>query len=92
MDTNHSSSFTSDRRGWHLDKGIPISTLLTIGTFMVSMIIWALNVEKRVELNTFILDTAIATQKEYIQQSKIQHKEDQEIIRDIRDKLARLDR
>ena len=92
MDTNQHHSFSQDRRGWHLDKGIPISTLITIGTFMVSMIIWALNVEKRVELNTYIMNSVVETQKEFIEQSKQQHKEDQVIIRDIRDKLARIDR
>lgn len=81
---------SEDRRGWHLDKGISISTLMTMGAYTLGLIVWGLTIEKRVDMNSYVIQQISEQQRELIQQQKKQHERDLDYMQRIHEELRRL--
>lgn len=74
---------TEDRRGWHIDRGVSVSTIITILITSLSVLIWALSVEKRVELTHYIVLEVANTQKEMINREVTQQEKYRDALRDL---------
>ena len=79
---------TEDRRGWHLDKGIPVSTIVTMLVLIVSILIWFLTLEKRVEINAMVIEEVKRDQEKLIEKTDKYHedylRELRQVSRDIK--------
>lgn len=87
---------TQDRRGWHIDKGISLATITSIVITFVTLIAWALSIEKRVELSEYIQKEMLHTRKDLLdQQAEKNTKHAQDIeslkksVRDIEEYMRR---
>lgn len=89
--TDH-TAFTTDRRGWHLDKGVSISTLLTMGAYTLAIIVWATTVEKHVSMNSYVNDRQDETIKEAVKEIKLQNEKYLENMERIYQKLDEINR
>lgn len=83
---------TEDRRGWHIDRGVSISTIITILITSVSILVWALSVEKRVELTHYIVVEVAQTQKEMITREVEQREKYSDGLRELRSDIRELKR
>jgi hypothetical protein len=83
---------TDDRRGWHIDKGISITTILSLIVALTSLMLWALSVEKRVELNQYILKEMAETQKGLVAREASRHERERDNLKEIMRQLRELKR
>lgn len=79
-----SQHITHDRRGWHIDKGISIATIISTLVMFVTLVGLYFNLEKRVSFNEYIIKELVSSRKELL----IEYRENQEkneiIIQEIR--------
>lgn len=77
MDTRHHVT-EPDRRGWHLDKTLSVSHLLTTVAIAGSIFIWASKMEQRI----LVLETRLDSTTQSVNATQADIKELASIIRD----------
>ncbi len=80
----------ADKRSWHLDKTISVGHLVSTVIIAVSVLSWAVTLDKRVEqnsLNIAHLKEQLAKDQRQVQELRLEIKQD---LRDINAKLDRL--
>lgn len=84
-----------DRRGWHVDKGIPLATILTVILTYTSLVAWVVqttsSLETRIHITEFIFKEYVEarkdTEKRYEREIENLRNELKDIRRDMRGKL-----
>ena len=79
-----------EQRGWHLDKTVSISHLLTTLLIVISAITWAMGVDKRISQTEITVKYLSGRQSESSQKVEDLRKEIKYHLRDISKKLDRL--
>lgn len=77
MDTRHHVT-EIDRRGWHLDKTVSISHLLTTITIAGSVFIWASKMEQRI----VVLETRMESSTRAVSDAQRDVRELAQVVRD----------
>tara|TARA_R110002124_G_scaffold46629_11_gene139721 strand:+ start:550 stop:849 length:300 start_codon:yes stop_codon:yes gene_type:complete len=80
----------NEKRGWHLDKTVSISHLLTTLLIVISAITWAMGVDKRISQTEITVKYLSGRQSESSQKVEDLRKEIKYDLRDISKKLDRL--
>lgn len=75
---------TEDRRGWHIDKGISLATIATFFITFTTLVVWSLNLEKRVSFTEYIQAETIRSQKELVQELREQRARNEAVIEEMR--------
>lgn len=75
---------TEDRRGWHIDKGIQLATITTIIITYTTLVVWSMNLEKRVSFTEYIQAETIRSQKELMQEIREQRAKNDAVIEEMR--------
>lgn len=75
---------THDRRGWHIDKGISLATIISTFVMFVSLIGLYFNLEKRVSFNEYIIKELVSSRKELLEEYRENQEKNESIIQDIR--------
>lgn len=84
MVDQHEQRITHDRRGWHWDKGISISTIIAIAAFFTPFIVWLSNLDKRIEMAQYTQAEYIRSQDRQAERDEQQRARDYSIIQEMR--------
>lgn len=90
--TQKQFNVTEDRRGWHWDKGVPISTLITLLGLIGSIAIFVLNFDKRIEINSLIISDVKEDQEKLIRKTDKNHEDTLRELKEINRELKRMER
>ena len=75
---------TQDRRGWHLDKGISIATIVSTLIMFTSLVGLYFNLEKRVSFNEYIIKEMVSSRKELLLEIRVNQEKNQKMIDEMR--------
>jgi len=86
LDPHH---ITHDRRGWHIDKGISIATIISTLVMFVTLVGLYFNLEKRVSFNEYIIKELVSSRKELLTEIRDYQEETQQKNQAIIDEMRR---
>jgi hypothetical protein len=80
----------AEKRGWHLDKTVSVSHIITTALIAVSVITWAMSVDRRINDNATAIEYISKQQADTTKKVETVRLEIKTDLRDISNKLDRL--